>query len=630
MDLISTNDNESNHSPKGPLLVLVIAALGVIYGDIGTSPLYALQTAFGDTVGLAVTPMHVYGLLSMFIWGLTLIVTVKYVMVVMRASNKGEGGTLALSALAIRFLKGRSRRLVMVVSIIGVSLFAADAVLTPSISVLSAMEGMSSVTPNATKYEVPGALFILSILFAAQRWGTGGIGKIFGSVMILWFAMISALGVHGIMKNPEVLNALNPYYAYRLAVKFPAQSFAAIGAVTLCITGVEALYADLGHFGRRAINMSWIIVVFPALTLCYLGQGGLILLNAAAAKNPFFALVPLGYELPVVILATLATIVASQAVISGMYTIAHQSMLVGFLPWMRVLHTSKTIRGQITIPTVTFLMYIAVMAAVIGFGSSSRLANAYGLTVTGTLVCTTFLAVIVARKHWKWSIWRCALVFVPMGIVDLLFFSANATKFLDGAWFTVAIAAALFFVIWSWSKGFKMLRQSSAKREISLQSFLETVKAKGERRVPGTGVFPAEAVGAAPRPLIAMFRRFSCMFEQTILLTVTTADTPYVERDDRLQATEIQSGLWQVNICYGFAESPNVPKTLAECALTFPIDPETTTYFISRLLPTMPTRLREVFGLRLFVLMHRNSPGQAEFYLMPQDQTVTILTRVDI
>lgn len=630
MDLISTNDNESNHSPKGPLLVLVIAALGVIYGDIGTSPLYALQTAFGDTVGLAVTPMHVYGLLSMFIWGLTLIVTVKYVMVVMRASNKGEGGTLALSALAIRFLKGRSRRLVMVVSIIGVSLFAADAVLTPSISVLSAMEGMSSVTPNATKYEVPGALFILSILFAAQRWGTGGIGKIFGSVMILWFAMISALGVHGIMKNPEVLNALNPYYAYRLAVKFPAQSFAAIGAVTLCITGVEALYADLGHFGRRAINMSWIIVVFPALTLCYLGQGGLILLNAAAAKNPFFALVPLGYELPVVILATLATIVASQAVISGMYTIAHQSMLVGFLPWMRVLHTSKTIRGQITIPTVTFLMYIAVMAAVIGFGSSSRLANAYGLTVTGTLVCTTFLAVIVARKHWKWSIWRCALVFVPMGIVDLLFFSANATKFLDGAWFTVAIAAALFFVIWSWSKGFKMLRQSSAKREISLQSFLETVKAKGERRVPGTGVFPAEAVGAAPRPLIAMFRRFSCMFEQTILLTVTTADTPYVERDDRLQATEIQSGLWQVNICYGFAESPNVPKTLAECALTFPIDPETTTYFISRLLPTMPTRLRDVFGLRLFVLMHRNSPGQAEFYLMPQDQTVTILTRVDI
>jgi KUP system potassium uptake protein len=630
VDLISTNDNESNHSPKGPLLVLVIAALGVIYGDIGTSPLYALQTAFGDTVGLAVTPMHVYGLLSMFIWGLTLIVTVKYVMVVMRASNKGEGGTLALSALAIRFLKGRSRRLVMVVSIIGVSLFAADAVLTPSISVLSAMEGMSSVTPNATKYEVPGALFILSILFAAQRWGTGGIGKIFGSVMILWFAMISALGVHGIMKNPEVLNALNPYYAYRLAVKFPAQSFAAIGAVTLCITGVEALYADLGHFGRRAINMSWIIVVFPALTLCYLGQGGLILLNAAAAKNPFFALVPLGYELPVVILATLATIVASQAVISGMYTIAHQSMLVGFLPWMRVLHTSKTIRGQITIPTVTFLMYIAVMAAVIGFGSSSRLANAYGLTVTGTLVCTTFLAVIVARKHWKWSIWLCALVFVPMGIVDLLFFSANATKFLDGAWFTVAIAAALFFVIWSWSKGFKMLRQSSAKREISLQGFLESVKAKGERRVPGTGVFPAEAVGAAPRPLIAMFRRFSCMFEQTILLTVTTADTPYVERDDRLQATEIQSGLWQVNICYGFAESPNVPKTLAECALTFPIDPETTTYFISRLLPTMPTRLRDVFGLRLFVLMHRNSPGQAEFYLMPQDQTVTILTRVDI
>ena len=630
MDLISTNDNESNHSPKGPLLVLAIAALGVIYGDIGTSPLYALQTAFGDTVGLEVTPMHVYGLLSMFIWGLTLIVTVKYVMVVMRASNKGEGGTLALSALASRFLKGRSRRLVMVVSIVAVSLFAADAVLTPSISVLSAMEGMSSVTPNATKYEVPGALFILTILFAAQRWGTGRIGKIFGPVMILWFAMISALGVHGIMKNPEVLNALNPYYAYRLAVKFPAQSFAAIGAVTLCITGVEALYADLGHFGRRAINMSWIFVVFPALTLCYLGQGGLILSDAAAAKNPFFALVPLGYELPVVILATLATIVASQAVISGMYTIVHQSMLVGFLPWMNVLHTSKTIRGQITIPTVTFLMYIAVMVAVIGFGSSSRLASAYGLTVTGTLVCTTFLAVIVARKHWKWSIWRCALVFIPMGIVDLLFFSANATKFLDGAWFTVTIAAAIFFLIWSWSKGFKMLMQSTAKCEISLQGFLENVKAKGERRVPGTGVFPAEAVGAAPRPLLAMFRRFSCMFEQTILLTVKTADTPFVESIDRFQATEIQPGLWQVNICYGFAELPNVPKTLAECALTFPIDPESMTYFISRLLPTMPTRLSETLGLRLFVLMYRHSPGKAKFHLIPQDQTVTIFTRVDL
>ncbi len=630
MDSISTPENEFNRSPKGPFLVLAIGALGVIYGDIGTSPLYALQTAFSDTVGLAITPEHVYGLISMFIWGLTSIVTVKYVMVVMRASNNGEGGTLALSALATRFLKGRSRRVVVLVSMLGISLFAADGVLTPSISVLSAMEGMSFVTPNATKYEVPGAIVILTILFAVQRWGTGGIGKIFGPVMILWFVMIAALGVNGIMKHPEILNSLNPYFAYQLALKFPVQSFVALGAVTLCITGVEALYADLSHFGRRPINMSWLVVVFPALALCYLGQGGVILSNASVINNPFFALVPSGYELPVVILATLATIVASQAVISGMYTIVHQSMLVGFLPWMKVRHTSKTIRGQITIPVITFLMYIGVMAAVIGFGSSARLANAYGLTVTGTLVCTTFLAVIVARKYWKWSIWRCTLVFVPIGIVDLLFLSANASKFFDGAWFTVAIAVGLFFVIWSWSKGFKLLLERITAHPISLPSFLDTVATAGDRRVPGTGVFLSESVDMAPRPLIEMFRRFGCMFEQTILLTVTTVDTPFVERVDRWQAVKIKRGLWQVNFCYGFAERPEVPKTLAECALTFPIDLETTTYFIGRFLPTMPTRLKQTLGLRLFVLMHRSSPGPAQFYGMPEDQTVTMMTRIDI
>ena len=607
---------------------MAFGAMGIIYGDIGTSPLYAFQAAFNDVFGLSTEREEVLGLLSLFIWTLVLVVTVKYIVVIMRADNEGEGGTLALGVLALRFVQQRHRAVVIGISMLAISLFVADGVLTPSISVLSAVEGVTMVVPRAAHLEDDIALVILAALFLMQRFGTGKIGRVFGPIMFVWFLSIAALGVHGIASRPEVLEAINPMHAAGLVVRHPLITFVLLGAVTLAITGVEALYADMGHFGRRPIAASWLVIVLPALTLCYLGQGALVLENPAAASNSFYLLVPSQLLVPMIVLATLATIIASQAVISGMYTVAQQAMRLGWVPRMRVLHTSNTVKGQITVPTVTLSLFIGVAATVLNFENSSRLANAYGLTVTGTLLCTTLLAVVVARHQWQWPIWRLVAIFVPMAIIDIAFFSANLAKVMHGAWFTLMIAAALLLLIQAWTRSRTKAIAAIAQMSVDIPTYLQMVERAGPARTTGTGVFLAAKAGRVPRTLQATCGELGTVFEQTVIVTVETGSTPLVP--EPVQAELVGPGLWHVTVRHGFAEPADIPKALRESNLGSLLNPLTTTYFIGRDSINVTTKGLASVPLKLFALLHQTAQGTTEFFGMPSARTMTIGTRIDL
>ena len=618
----------SGHATKSSFVLLAFGAIGIIYGDIGTSPLYAFQAAFNDVFGLSTNREEVLGLLSLFIWTLVLVVTVKYILVIMRADNEGEGGTLALGVLALRYVQQRHRVVVIAISMLAISLFAADGVLTPSISVLSAIEGLSMVAPGVSRFEDDIALVILAVLFAAQRFGTGKIGQVFGPVMLLWFAAIATLGVRAIIGKPEVLAAINPLYAAELVVRHPLLTFVLLAAVTLAITGVEALYADMGHFGRRPIAASWLVVVLPALTLCYLGQGALVLENPAAAKNSFYLLVPSQLLVPMIVLATLATIIASQAVISGMFTVAQQAMRLGWIPRMRVLHTSKTVRGQITVPIVTLVMFVGVAGTVLNFETSARLANAYGLTVTGTLLCTTLLAVIVARHQWQWSVWRLVAVFVPIAIIDVAFLSANLVKILHGAWFTLLIAALLLLLIQAWTRSRDRALAAIEQMSLDVPAYLQLVERSRPARTIGTGVHLASQVDRVPRTLAATCSVLGTVFEQTIMITVETASTPLVA--EQTQVEEVAPGLWHVIFRHGFAEAADIPRALSESALGSQIDPLNTTYFVGRDSINVVSKGLAMIPLRVFATLHQHSQGATDFFGMPSSRTITIGARIDL
>ena len=622
--------HDDEHAPHGRFAFLALAALGVVYGDIGTSPLYALQVAFGGTIGMTPDRESVLGILSMFIWALIIVVTIKYVGIVTRASNKGEGGDLALQSLALRVTKGRGAVFVTLVGILAVALFSSDAILTPSISVLSAVEGAGLAFPAIGRLAVEVSIVILTGLFLMQRWGTASVGKLFGPIMVLWFGTISVLGVIGIRQNPEVLRAISPTYAAGFAISHPVTTFVALSAVTLCITGAEALYADMGHFGRGPIALSWLVVVFPALVLNYLGQGALILNDPAAIASPFFLLVPDGFDLPLVVLATIATVIASQAVISGAYSVSRQAMQLGLLPRMRVLQTSVTVRGQIFVPVVTLLLYFAVIATVVGFGSSERLAAAYGLAVTGTLCCTTTLAVIVAHRIWGWASWKVVAVFLPLGIVDVAFFTANISKIPHGAWFSLGVAAVLYLIFWSWTTGRQAMLRALSGEAVDADAFAEQVRAGHYKLTEGTGVFLVASPAYVPRPLLSALRNFGRMHETTILLTVQTLDTPYATQAERSLVEEIVPGLWRAYLRFGFAESPDVPQALAASALGDRVDPETTSYFVGRDTVTVATRGRLALPRRIFALLHRHAQVSTDFFRVPPDHTVTMGARVEI
>ena len=622
--------SDGSHVPHGPLPLLALGALGVIYGDIGTSPLYAMQVAFSSTFGMKPNEQDILGILSMFIWALIIVVTIKYVIIVTRANNKGEGGDLALQSLALRFVQNKTRTMVIIVGILAISLFMSDAVLTPSISVLSAVEGAGLKVPAINSIAVEIALVILTALFLGQRFGTEKVGRLFGPIMLLWFLVIAAIGVNGIRENPGVIRAILPIYAFDFIVAHPLISFGALSAVTLAITGAEALYADMGHFGRPPITLSWLLVVFPCLVLCYLGQGALLLAHPQMIDNPFFHLVPAGVEIPIVILATVATVIASQAVISGAYSVTRQAMQLGLLPRMRVLQTSAKVRGQIFMPVITLLQYLAVVTTVVLFKSSEHLAAAYGLAVTGTLVCTTILAVLVAFHLWHWPKWRILLIFGPLGIVDVAFFSANLSKIPHGAWFSLMVATVLFIIISSWSTGRTAMMRALAMEAVPADDFTEKVAAGKYKRTEGTGVFLVASPTHVPRPLIATIRNFGRIHELTVLLTVQTLDTPYATDAERSEATEISPGLWRVFLRFGFAESPNVPMALEASVIGDRIDPETTSYFVGRDTVAVTTRGIAGFPRRVFALLHRHAQVSTDFFHVPPDHTVTMGARVEI
>lgn len=621
---------DHSHHVTGSLPLLSIAALGVIYGDIGTSPLYALQVAFGSAIGMTPNREDVLGILSLFIWTLTVIVTIKYVLIVMRASNKGEGGDLALKSLALRFVAGRTRALVVVVGILAVALFSSDAVLTPSISVLSAVEGAGIKAPAVDEFAVEIAIAIIAGLFLMQRFGTERVGTLFGPIMLIWFVVIGALGVVNIAHDPTVIEAISPTFAAEFIGRHPLLAFVALSAVTLAVTGAEALYADMGHFGRAPIAVSWLGVAFPALVLCYLGQGALLLDHPDYVDNPFFHLVPTSLTIPLVVLATIATVIASQAVISGAYSVARQAMQLGLLPRMRVIQTSVRVRGQIFIPVITLFQFVAVIATVLIFQSSEHLAAAYGLAVTGTFCCTTVLATIVAKHNWHWPTWRIVAIFAPLAVVDVSFFAANISKIPHGAWFSLLLAAILYLLMWSWSTSRQAMLRALSVEAVDVDEFAKRVTAGEFKRTEGTGVFLVASPTLLPRTLLAALRNFGRIHETSILLTIQTLDTPYADPHERSEIHELAPGMYRVFLRFGFAESPDVPKALRESELGDRIAEGTTSYFVGRDTVAVTTRGLGAIPRRVFALLHSHAQVSTDFFRVPPDHTITMGARVEI
>jgi KUP system potassium uptake protein len=612
------------------LAALSLAALGVVYGDIGTSPLYAFQAAFssGD---LAVTRANVLGVLSCFFWSLVLVVTVKYVGFVMSASNDGEGGVMALMALAIRRASPRERMIALALGLVGVALFYGDGIITPAISVLSAVEGTEVATPTFKPFIIPITLVVLAGLFLIQRHGTARVGVSFGPIMIVWFVSIAAMGMRGISRNPDVLNALSPVYAVRFFGAHPWLSFVTLGAVVLCITGTEALYADMGHFGRPPIALAWIVMVLPALTLNYFGQGGLVLADPAKIDSPFYRLVPSAMTIPLVILATVATIIASQAVISGAYSLTQQAMQLGYLPRMAIRHTSAAIKGQIYIPAVNWALFVAIVILVLGFESSARLASAYGIAVTGTMVATTCLMFIVCRRLWGWRTWQAALVVSPLLVIDVTFFAANALKFVDGGWFPLAFGGALFFVMTTWSHGREVVRRKIDVEGVQLEAFLDDVAACSQNgHIPGTAVFLTATPSLVPRALLANRRHNVLLHEHTVLVTVENLDVPRVEPDERLLVEDLGGGFHRVTIRCGFTDTPNVPAALeAARDMGLAIDPSHVSYFVGRDEVLARTGGRfELARMKLFSTMHWNAGSSGTYFRLPPDRVIEVGSQI--
>ena len=617
---------------------LIAGALGVVFGDIGTSPLYAMQTVFSLNNG-AVRPVpgDVYGAMSLVFWSLTLIVSVKYVVLIMRADNEGEGGVMALAAYAQRVLggvRGRPVALVMGLGVLGASLFYGDSVITPAISVLSAVEGLETTSPSLTRLVLPIAAIVLTLLFAVQRWGTNRIGGLFGPVMTLWFASIGAAGLAGILRHPDVLRALSPTYGVQFFVDRPTIAFLAMGAVVLAITGAEALYADMGHFGRSPIRRAWFVLVFPALTLNYLGQAALILVDPASRENPFFLLLPTWSRLPMVFLATAATVIASQAVISGAFSVSRQAVRLGFLPPLRIRQTSQRQYGQIYVPSVNWLLFAAVLVLVLAFGSSARLATAYGVAVTGTFLLTTTLFLVVARAQWRWSTWQWLPVGVLFGGIELTYFAANLTKISHGGWLTLLIAVAVFAVMATWRRGSQLVTARRVEMEGPLLDFLAQLGATNMARVPGTAVFPHVNKQTTPLALRVNVAFNQVRHENIVILSGRTARVPHIPWDHRLRVDGLGDGVVQITAEFGFQDRPDFPEVLRRVAARYPgvdFDPDHALYFVSRIGPYRT----DAGGLatwrkHLFLAVARNAASEAELLHLPKHHTVVLSTEVPL
>ena len=617
---------------RPPLPALTLAALGVVYGDIGTSPLYAFKEAFSSPHGLPLTEANVLAVLSMMFWSIMLIVSLKYVTIVLRFNNGGEGGILALLALASRLTRRRPRLAwtVAVFGVFGASLFYGDAILTPAISVLSAVEGLSVATPAFEHWVVPVTIGILTGLFSIQSRGTGAVGRLFGPITVVWFLALAALGARSIMQTPAVLAALDPRHALSFAVHSPGLTFLVLGAVFLAITGAEALYADMGHFGPAPIRLAWFGLVFPALMINYFGQGALALRDPAAMKNPFYLLAPPDLLLPLVALATVATVIASQATISGAFSMTQQATRLGYLPRVPTRHTSETARGQIYIPQVNWTMLVLIVLLVLGFRTSSAIASAYGIAVSGTMLLTTALITVVALSAKARPNPLFLAVIAAIGLVELVFFSANATKIADGGWFPLLCGLALFTMLTTWKRAESILAAIEARKRVPVSAFAGLCSA-GLPRVAGTAVYLSPDRNAVPTALLHNLKHYKVLHERIVFLTIVDEDVPYVAKDERTEVHVIERGrAYQAALHYGFMEQPDVPKgleLLERHGLKFKTIE--TTFFLGK--TTLARAAKPgVFTWRreLFRWMQRNSPATAEYFKLVPDRVIELGTRV--
>jgi KUP system potassium uptake protein len=612
---------------------LTIAALGVVYGDIGTSPLYAVKQCFA--YGAAVTEQHVLGVLSMIAWALTLVVTLKYVIVLLRADNRGEGGILALTVLALRATGARRSRWVLAAGLFGFALFFGDGVLTPSISVLSAVEGLKVATPALEPYVLPLTLAVLIGLFVLQRHGTGRVGGFFGPIIIVWFSTIGLLGLIEVARNPAMLKAINPAYAAALIGADPWQAFVLLGSVVLAVTGAEALYADMGHFGPGPIRRGWLRFVFPALLLNYFGQGALLLADPAAIENPFFRLAPDWAVYPLVGLASIATVIASQAVISGAFSLTRQAVQLGYLPRMEVRHTSERTIGQVYVPAMNWLLLIAVVATVLGFRSSDALGGAYGVAVTGTMTVDTLLAFTVFCLGARWGLWQLVPLFLLFLAVDLSLLGANLLKIADGGWFPLTVGASAFTIMMTWWQGRRLLARVRARDALGLQEFVDGLTPEKLPRVPGTAVFMTRDLGHVPAALLHALKHYKMLHERVVMMHVDTQDVPHAPDEQRLEIDDLGKGFYTIHIRYGFMDEPNVLRALAQCrvgGLHFHL--METSFFIGREKLRLRPRPRRSFFRRwrdrLFILMSNNTLDATEFFRIPPNRVVELGGQIEI
>ena len=628
---MSSNGNDSE---KAGVLPLTVAAIGVVFGDIGTSPLYTMREAFNGSHSVAANHDNVLGVLSLISWALIIVVTLKYVVFMMRADNRGEGGIMALLALVLRSTarNTRGRLVLMSLGLFGAALFYGDGVITPAISVLSAVEGLEVATPALKPYVIPLTILVLIGLFLFQQKGTEMVGALFGPITIIWFAVLALLGILNIVKYPDVLDAFSPAYAIHFFAENSTGGFLVLGAVVLAITGTEALYADMGHFGKRPIRLGWFFYVLPALMLNYFGQGALILHNSEAIKNPFYHMAPEWALYPLVILATMATVIASQAVITGTYSLTRQAIQLGYCPRLEVTHTSESEIGQIYMPWINWVLLAAVIGLVLGFETSSNLAGAYGIAVTGTMAIDTVLAFVLMRRLWHWPLWIAAPLLVIFLTIDLSFFSANAIKLFHGGWFPIVVAMMLFTLLVTWKRGRQLLMERLSPGAIPLEPFIQSVTAHPPTRVPGTAVFLTAASEGVPHALLHNLNHNKVLHERIILLTVSVSDIPHVGDEDRIEVQSLGSDFYRVIVHYGFKDDPDVPGALELAALkglTFRM--METSFFLSRqtLIPKIGPGMA-LWQEKLFALMSRNASSATTFFKIPANRVVELGTRIEL
>ncbi|YCH22259.1 potassium transporter Kup [Pseudomonas sp. D1-3] len=615
-------------------IALLIGAVGIVYGDIGTSPLYSLKEIFSPHYGVGLSQASVLGILSLIFWSLTLVVTIKYVMFILRADNGGEGGIMALTALAQRAAADypRLRTLLIMLGLFGAALFYGDSMLTPAVSVLSAVEGVGLVVDGIDHWVVPLALLILIPLFLLQRHGTARIGNLFGPVMVIWFLVLGALGVHGIVQRPEVLLSLNPYWALQFFIANPLLGLTVTGAVVLTITGAEALYADLGHFGRKPIVHAWLLLAFPGLILNYFGQGALLLSDPEAVRNPFYLLAPGWALIPLIGLSTVATIIASQAVITGAFSVTRQAIQLGYVPRMQILHTSSAEQGQIYIPLINSLLLVGVVLLVLGFQSSSGLAGAYGVAVTGTMLCTTLLVSSVILLLWRWPKVLAVPLLAVFLLVDGIFFAANVPKIIGGGAVPMVVGILLFGLMTTWKRGRQLVLERLDEHSLVLRDFIASIALQPPHRVAGTAVFLTSRVEVVPHALLHNLLHNQVLHERVMLLTVLYEDRPRVPLAERFDLEAYDQGFYRVRLRFGFLEAPDIPQALAQLGdQGIDCPPMQTTYFLSRETVIPSERIgMAMWRERLFAVLQKNAGSSLGFFRLPVNRVIELGTQVEI